>query len=55
MHGRRRWREDVLRHRRGRKGGLGRHGRGSVESAACLQLFYDVLCDLSDELRRYIV
>lgn len=34
---------------------LSRHRRRSVEPAARLQLFYDVLCDLGDELGRYIV
>ncbi len=40
---------------RGREGVLRRHGRSSVESAACLELFYDVLRDLGDEFRRYVV
>ena len=45
MHGRRRWGERLL----------WGHRRGPVESAACLQLFNDALCDLGDEIRRYIV
>ena len=40
--------------RRGREGVLRRHGRGSVEPAACFQLFDDGLCDLGNEIRRYI-
>ena len=44
-----------MQRRRGGKGALRRHRRGSLEAAACLQLFYDVLRDLGDELRRYII
>lgn len=43
------------RSRRGREGVLERHRRGSVEPAARLQLFYDVLSDLGDKVGRYIV
>lgn len=45
MHGRRGWGERLLRG----------HRRGSVESAARLQLFDDALCNLGDEVRRYVV
>ena len=43
----------MQRRRRRGEGVLRRHGGGGVEPSTRLQLLYDSLCDLGDELRRY--